>query len=362
VNHPTKSGRSRLMSKPAPGKTPDFAGTPVNHPTKSGRSRLMSKPAPGKTPDFAGTPAVALVTARAAHALDDDLPVLVTAFAAAGADAEIAEWDDHEVDWSRFDLALLRSTWDYTERLPQFLAWVERTAGLTLLLNPLPVVRWNSDKHYLRELSGWGVPVVPTTFVDAGSDARAALEEFLAHDNCAEMVVKPAVGAGSRDARRHARAATAEILAHLQPLLAAGRSMMLQPYLEGVDRDGETALVFIEGRFSHAIRKGPLLPAGAPSTAGLFAPEEITPRSPSADEIAVAARAVAQVPFGQLLYARVDLIRDATAQPRVLELELAEPSLFLAYAPQSAARFVSAALQRLRGVRALGGLGSNYVR
>ncbi len=320
---------------------------------------------PSQKRDFAGTPAVALVTARAAHALDEDLPVLVTAFAAAGAHAEIAEWDDHEVDWSRFDLALLRSTWDYTERLPQFLAWAERTAGLTLLLNPLPAVRWNSDKHYLRDLSGWGVPVVPTTFVDAGSDGRAALEEFLAHDTCAEVVVKPAVGAGSRDARRHARTATAEMLAHLRPLLAAGRGMMLQPYLEGVDRDGETALVFIEGRFSHAIRKGPLLPAGAPSTAGLFAPEEITPRSPSGDEMAVAARAVAQVPFGQLLYARVDLIRDAAAQPRVLELELAEPSLFLAYAPQSAARFASAALQRLHSASPRAGRGdpgSNYVR
>ena len=293
-------------------------------------------------------PVVALISARGARELDADLPPLVRAFAAAGATAEIAVWDDPRVDWSRFDMALLRSAWDYTERLPQFLAWIERVAAVTLLLNPPPVVRWNSDKHYLRDLAAGAVPVVPTTFVDAGAEPEAALARFLADHGCAELVVKPAVGAGSRDARRHAREHTGEILAHLRPLLAAGRSMMLQPYLDRVDRDGETALMFIEGRFLHAIRKGPLLPAGAPSTTDLFAPEKIAVRIPADDEMTVAQRAVGQVPFPQLLYARVDLIRDGAGQPRVLELEVVEPSLYFTYAPASAVRFVSAALQRLR--------------
>jgi len=298
-------------------------------------------------------PTVALVSARVARALDEDLARLITAFAAAGAQAEIADWDDEAVGWARFDLALLRSAWDYTERLPQFLAWAERTAALTTLLNPLPVVRWNSDKHYLHSLAGAALPVVPTAFVEAGShgqppvDAAAALARFLARHACAELVVKPAVGAGSRDSRRHARSATAEILAHLQPLLAAGRSMMLQPYLEGVDRDGETALMFIDGRFSHAIRKGPLLPAGAPATAALFAPEDIRPRVPGADELALAERVMAQLPFDTPLYARVDLVRDDAGRACVLEVELTEPSLYLAYEPGSAARLVTAALKRL---------------
>ena len=294
------------------------------------------------------TSVIARVTARAARDLDADLPALVAAFAAAGADAEIAVWDDPQVDWSRFDMTLLRSAWDYTERLPQFLAWVERATAVTLLLNPPPVVRWNSDKHYLRALAAGAVPVVPTTFVDPGAEPDAVLTRFLADHSSAELVVKPAVGAGSRDTRRHARGHTAEILAHLRPLLAAGRSMMLQPYLDRVDRDGETALMFIEGRFTHAIRKGALLPAGAPSTAGLFAPETITARIPAADEMTVAERAVERVPFPQLLYARVDLIRGTAGEPRVLELELVEPSLYFGYAPATAARFISAALQRLR--------------
>ena len=311
------------------------------------------------TRDFAGAPAVALVTCRAARGLDEDLPPLLTAFAAAGACAEIVDWDDGEVDWARFDLVLLRSAWDYTERLPQFLAWVERTAARTLLINPVPVVRWNSDKHYLLELARAQLPVVPTCIAEARSSARPVLEEFLAQHAHAELVVKPAVGAGSRDARRHPRIDSGGILAHMQPLLAAGRSVMLQPYLESVDRDGETALMFIDGRFSHAIRKGPLLPAGAPATATLFAAEDIRPRVAGADELAVAERVMAQLPFDTLLYGRVDLIRDEAGRPCVLELELTEPSLYVAYQPGSAQRFVGAALARLEGRTAQR---SNYVR
>jgi len=297
------------------------------------------------------TPAVALVTCRAARGLDGDLPALLTAFAAAGASAEIVDWDDGEIDWARFDMALLRSAWDYTERLPQFLAWVERTASRTLLINPVPVVRWNSDKHYLLELARAQLPVVPTHIAEGGSSARPVLEEFLSQHDGVELVVKPAVGAGSRDARRHSRSDTDQILAHMQHLLAAGRSVMLQPYLESVDRDGETALMFIDGRFSHAIRKGPLLPAGAPATGALFAAEDIRPRVPGADELAVAERVMARLRFGTLLYGRVDLIRDEAGTPCVLELELTEPSLYLAFQPGAAQRFAAAALERLASSR-----------
>jgi hypothetical protein len=293
------------------------------------------------------TAAVALVTARAARSLDEDLAPLGAALAALGVHAEVTEWSDCGVDWQRFDAAVLRSAWDYHERLPEFLAWLERTARVTRLLNPLPVVRWSLDKHYLGELARAGAPVVPTTYVEPGADAAAALDEFLAGHPCRELVVKPAVGAGSRDARRHARARHEEILAHMQRLLAARRSLMLQPYLETVDHSGETALMYIDGRFSHAIRKGALLPSGAPSTAGLFAPEEIIARAASPQELAAGERVLAAVPFGTLLYARVDLLRDAEDAPRLLELELAEPSLYFGHAPGSAQRFAAALVERL---------------
>ena len=99
-------------------------------------------------------PVIALVTAREARALDEDLPPLEAALANAGVDVRIVDWDDAHTNWSAFDLALLRSTWDYTMRLPEFLIWAEHASEATRLANPLALVRWNTDKHYLGELAG----------------------------------------------------------------------------------------------------------------------------------------------------------------------------------------------------------------
>lgn len=290
---------------------------------------------------------IALVTCRAARGLDEDMPPLLAALAAAGAAAELADWDDGAVEWSRFDAVLLRSAWDYAERRDEFLSWAEGVASRTALFNSLPVVRWNSDKHYLRDLAQAAVPVVPTSYAETAADASRVLGDFLAQHASRELVVKPAVGAGARGSRRHDRDATAQILAHLQSLLESGRSVMLQPYLEDVDVRGESALMFIDGHFSHAVRKGALLPRGAPATAGLFAPEEICALDPDAAELAAAERVLARVPFEGLLYARVDLVRDGEGQPRLLELEITEPSLFLAHQPGSAERLATAVLNRL---------------
>lgn len=289
---------------------------------------------------------IALVTARAARGLDEDEPPLRAAMQAAGCDARGVEWDDAHVDWASFDLALLRSAWDYAERSPEFLAWVDRASALTCLFNPAPVVRWNIDKHYLAALAKGGVAVVPTAFIEPGDDPVQAIEKFLRARANAELVVKPAVGAGSRDTERHRRQNPAGAVEHARRILASGRSVMLQPYLSRVDEDGETALMFFDGRFSHAIRKGPLLPPGGAATTGLFAAETITPREPAAEELALAQAVLSAIPFEMPLYARVDLIRDDEGAPRLLELELTEPSLFLAHAAGSAERFTAAVLRR----------------
>lgn len=290
---------------------------------------------------------IALVTAAAARNLDEDLGPLDAAMRAAGVAPSIIEWDDEAIDWSAFGLTVLRSTWDYSTRLPEFLRWIDRISPQTTLVNPREVVRWNTDKHYLEQLANAGVPVVPSTFVEPGEDARRALDAFLA-DAGDEFVVKPSVGAGSRDAQRYGREEHDAALAHATRLLDANRSVLLQPYLARVDAHGETALIFFAGAFSHAIRKGPLLKRGEGPTRALFATEHITPRSPSAEEIAVAGRTLAAMPFGALLYARVDLIHDDDGAPRVLELELTEPSLFFAHAPGSAERFARAIVERAK--------------
>ena len=295
-------------------------------------------------------PHIALVTARAARGTDYDMPLLLAALRTAGADVHEVDWDDDAIDWSRFDLVLLRSTWDYFDRLREFLAWAERVAQRTRLLNPLDVIRWNTDKHYLADLARAGVPVVPSAFVEPGENPLPIIDALLAaHPSTRDIVVKPAVGAGSRDAQRHARGDRDAIAAHVRRLLDRNRSVLLQPYLERVDEHGETALLFFDGVFSHAIRKGPLLKRGEDSTAGLYADETVEPRAPSADELDVARDALAAMPFEKpLLYARVDLIRDDDGAPHLLELELVEPSVFAAHADGVAKRFVQAILRRVR--------------
>jgi hypothetical protein len=295
---------------------------------------------------------IALITAAAARNLDEDLLPLEQALRALpDVQISIVNWDDPDTEWSRFDVALLRSAWDYTQRLDEFLGWAARTARVTRLLNPLPVVRWNTDKHYLRDLARVGIATVPSEFIEPGEDAAAALDLFIAM-HCSngdstpgaskepEFVVKPAIGAGSRDAQRYGRSERDAAVSHAVRLLGARRSVLLQPYLDRVDEHGETALIFFAGHFSHAIRKGPLLRRGEGPTRALFAEEQITARKPTDDEVRVAMRTLGAIPFAKpLLYARVDLIHDADGAPRVLELELTEPSLFFAHAAGSAARF-----------------------
>jgi len=292
---------------------------------------------------------IALVTAVAAFALDEDLAPLQQALHAAGVDAPIVAWDDMTVSWRRFDAAVLRSTWDYVERLPEFLAWARAVQGQTLLLNPLEVIKNNVDKHYLAKLEAKGIAIVPSAFAEPGEDAAGALSDFFERfPKVREFVVKPAIGAGSRDAQRYRRAQRRAATSHVKRLLAEKRSVLLQPYLESVDEAGETALIFFDGVFSHAIRKGPLLVADEGPTEALFAAETISTREPGKDELKLAQATLKALGTKQpLAYARVDLIRGSDGAPRVLELELTEPSLFFPYGEGAAERFAEVLKKRV---------------
>jgi len=291
-------------------------------------------------------PAIALVTAVAARDVDEDLLPLESSLREAGADVTIAEWDRPH-DWSRFDIALLRSTWDYPQRLAEFFDWAEAVSQQAKLLNPLPVAKWSSDKHYLGELAKSGVPTVLTKFVEPHQHPEQQITGLLSQPDVHEFVVKPAVGAGSRDAQRFGREEKEDAARHAQRMLNEKRGVLLQPYLSRVDEFGETALVYFEGEFSHAIRKGPLLKRREAPTTELFAKETITARMPDAAELSVGARALQALPFETPLYARVDLIRDQDGEPVVLELELVEPSLFFPFEVRSADRFAAAVLRAL---------------
>ena len=296
-------------------------------------------------------PRIAFITAIASAALDDDMPLLLDACARIGLHAEVRAWDDFTVSWARYDAVVLRSPWDYHLRLPEFLRWCERVDRVTRLHNPLSIVRWNTDKHYLAELASAGIATVPTHFVEPDAEPLPALQTFLAaFPHTPELVVKPTVSAGSRDTQRYRRDQTFAAANHIGGLLDAGRCAMLQPYLDAVDTRGETALLYFDGIFSHAIRKAALLRPGEAPVDHTQLANAIAVRAPDMDERQVADAVIAALHTRTdepLLYARVDLIRDDEDQPRLLELELTEPSLFFDYVPDAADRFAAALARRI---------------
>ena len=280
---------------------------------------------------------IAIVTAASAAGTDDDEPLLLAALRDAGASVDVVPWDDSAADWGAFDAAVIRSTWDYSTRRTEFLDWARDTATRTRLRNGPDVLAWNTDKTYLRELAD--VPVVPTTFLEPGDDV--VLPPGI------ELVVKPSVSAGSRDTARYAPGATAAAVGHAEGLLAAGRTVMVQPYQASVDTRGETALLFVGGRFSHAATKAALLTPGHVLSADkLFATEKMSATVPTAAErdLAEAVLDAAPFPRSELLYARVDVVAGPDGAPLLLELELTEPSMFLPQAPPAATGGFAAAI------------------
>ncbi len=291
-------------------------------------------------------PSIAFATAISATGHDEDLPLLLAACRASGVHARALAWDDASVSWGRFDAVVLRSTWDYTEHLQEFLGWCEHTSRQTILLNPLPVIRWNADKRYLADLAALGIPVIPTRVVEPDAEPLPALHGFLQDFPGIDFVVKPAVSAGGRDTQRYAPGQEFAASNHLARLLDQQRSVLLQPYQPAVDRQGETALVYLAGVFSHAVCKPPLL-----ATATTPLADGLRVRVPDDAEQALAERALEAVVRLLKLdaapcYARVDLIAGEDGSPQLLELELIEPSLFLPLAPATSAAALVAHLRR----------------
>ncbi|MDD2819315.1 MAG: hypothetical protein PHN51_11055 [Candidatus Nanopelagicales bacterium] len=271
--------------------------------------------------EMKSTPLIAIVTCAAFADLDPDDQLLLPSLAARAINVEITVWDDPSVQWDRFDLVLIRSTWDYSARRNEFMEWLKRVNVVSTLVNPVDVVTWSSDKHYLNDLAKAGIPTVPTQFFEIGDELVLPEDEF---------VIKPSISAGSRDTYRLSADKRQEALTAMDAIFASGRSVMVQPYFKSVDTAAETALIFIGGEFSHAIRKGPLLKldnAAQEFHGGLFIKEEIIARTATPMQLDVAQKALAVAPQGWL-YARVDLINDDHGNPVVLELEMVEPSLF----------------------------------
>lgn len=280
---------------------------------------------------------VALITYSELPGLAEDEQLLVAALAGLGVKAGPAVWDDPAIAWASIGACVIRSTWDYHHRLEEFIAWAEHVASMSSLWNPVEVVRWNTRKTYLRELDERGIATVPTVWLERGS--KADLESLMAEQGWQRVVVKPVVSASAYATVLVADESLHKGQAHLDKLLAQ-RDMIIQPFISSVETSGERSLMFIDGQFTHAVRR--TFPLG-PNHDGQ---EKSRLVEATRTEIGFAAN-VLQAAGHTTLYARVDVVRDEAGALCLMELELVEPSLFLQLAPEAVERLAGAIAERL---------------
>ena len=252
-----------------------------------------------------------------------------------GLRVENVSWRNRRAPWDDFEMVIIRSPWDYQHSVDDFMAVLEEIdASDAILWNPIDVVRWNIRKTYLRDLASHGVEIVPTEFIQSPTETqiRNEFEKF----GTDQIVIKPVTGAGAEKTFRLHRDATTEELQQIQALYS-DRLALLQPFIPSVIENGETSLVFFDGRHSHSVLKTP--------KAGDFRVQEeygSQIESIPTDSVLVefAGRALELAPQ-RTMYSRVDLVELENGQPAVMEVELIEPSLYLGYDADSAARFAA---------------------
>ena len=267
-----------------------------------------------------------------AHEHDQTMDALAPPLAAHGLTLEAISWDDPAADWAEYGAAVIGTTWDYWDRAAVFLSQLEAISSRTRLFNPVPLVRWNGHKGYLRDLEALGAHLIPTVWLDqATPDAVAGAFETLGTD---EIVLKRQVGAGAVGQYR---------LKRTDPVPALPLPMMAQPYLDAIEAEGELSLIFIDGALSHGLVKRPA--RGDYRIQSSYGGTE-APYQPGPDDLAaaqIALSALSEPP----LYARVDLLRDRDGTARLMELELIEPFLYPLQGPELGPRFASALVRRL---------------
>lgn len=286
---------------------------------------------------------VALVTCASIRELTDDDRPLLSELWKLGIKADPVVWDDPVVGWKSFDAVIIRSAWDYHLKPVEFFAWLARLESLGVMLwNPASVMRANADKYYLKNLEAAGVSVVPTAWISRQEPVR--LDEILAARGWNDAVVKPVVSAGAfRTSRvRLGEPAGQEAL----DAVLSHSDAMVQPFLPEITTEGEWSFIFLGGEFSHTVLKTP--------RSGDFRVQEDhggrTQRREPPPELLVQARDAAIAGPRPWLYARVDGVRRG-AELVVVELELIEPSLYLAHAPDAARMLAAAIKERLSAPR-----------
>lgn len=248
---------------------------------------------------------------------------LIAALRDLGHEARSAVWSDPARDWRAFDAVVIRSCWDYHLHADKFLAWIaalERDA--TPVINPPELIRWNSQKIYLRELEAAGIAIPGSVIVPEGTEENLA--KLCAQGGWQIAVVKPLISASAhRTERRNSG-------------IVRGPAM-IQEYIAAIETEGEFSLTFIAHEYSHAVNKKP--------RAGDFRVQEEHGGKIVAAQPPAGAQAFAQNVLGKMpqrcTYARVDIVSDQ-GQFRLMELEVIEPELYLHLAPGSAQKLAQA--------------------
>lgn len=279
----------------------------------------------------------------------DDI-ALLAALRRRGITAGVAAWDDLSVEWARADLVVIRSVWDYHLRPQRFLQWAEGVAQRSVLYNPLQVVRWNAHKGYLRKLEHQGIPIIPTRWLAAG--APADLAAIMQQQHWHHVILKPAVGVNAYGALAVDCEHLVEGQAHLHTWLST-HDMLVQPYLPTIAQLGEHSLFWIAGQLgTYAVCKRTMT-----RSAGTASGDEAILEAQS-DELQLAQRVVRlalktlRMRAKHLLFARIDLARDALGRLCLMELELIEPRLYFDLAPHLADRLAEALVQSLSQTQA----------
>jgi glutathione synthase/RimK-type ligase-like ATP-grasp enzyme len=277
---------------------------------------------------------IALATCATVPEWEVDDRVFHAELAACGIDARQCVWNDPRVDWTQFELVLIRTTWDYQENRDAFVAWVRQVP--VPLYNPASIVAWNTHKSYLRDLEAAGIPIIPTEWLPRGTKPDVA--SLCAQHGWQRAFIKPCVGATSRETLRF-DAGDPAAQRHAERLLAH-EDLMLQPYLLRVETDGELSAMFVDGELTHAVRKVPV--PGDYRVQDDFGAKDYAIEFP---DVALARRAVAAV-RGSLLYARADFLMSDEGL-LLTELELVEPSFFFRHSRHAAECLATAISNRL---------------
>ena len=283
---------------------------------------------------------LALAASQGFGDLDDGWPRLRDALAAVGFDPHVVIWDDPAVDWQSFDLITVNYAWGYVTRRPEFLDWAARVATETRLVNPEPVVKWNSEKTYLADLAADGIPIVPTSWVPPGAGWAPPSDDY---------VIKPSVASGSLGAARYRQAGVETAEEHVRRLHRDGQTVMVQPYQPAVDANGEVALIYFDHEFSHAVSKQALLQPDVGEIERLWERHVIASTEATDQQRRLAETTLDAVDrrVGSTAYARIDVVDDLDGHPLVLEVELIEPAFYFTHGPGAPQRFAAVLHHRI---------------